>query len=131
MNKSILILVMLSLLPAGVLAVAAEQAPAAEDAVPVLKVKIYAGNWSWQPDRIRVRQGTRVILEIENRDAPHAFLLKAYRLKVHLPQDKTTMVEFMADKPGKFTWRCGRPCGNGCPKMRGTLEVLDPGEAGS
>ena len=130
--KKILILLILSILAAGVVSGAAGEAEAvAGKEAPVLELKIYAGNWSWEPDKIRVRKGTRVILQIENRDAPHSFLLKAFRLKVHLPQDKTTTVEFLADKAGEFTWRCGRPCGNGCPKMRGTLYVLDPEATGS
>ena len=114
--KKILVLTALLVVAAVPLALGGEE--------PVLELKVYAENWSWEPDRIRVRQGTRVVLHVDNRDAPHSFVLKAYRLKVALPQDKTTTVEFVADKAGKFTWKCGRPCGNGCSKMRGTLEVL-------
>ena len=129
--KKIVLLVLLSLLAAGLPVTGDGEEASAEPEAPVLEMKIYAGNWSWEPNRIRAKKGTRVILHIENRDSPHIFLLKAYRLKVRLPQDKTTTVEFIADKAGEFTWRCGRPCGNGCPKMRGTLIVLDPEEAGS
>lgn len=107
-----------------VLPTAAGEAGAAGDETPVLELNAFAENWKWDPDVIRVQEGTRVILHIKNRDAPHAFLLKAYRIKVPLPQDETTTVEFVADRPGEFTWRCGRPCGNGCPKMRGKLIVL-------
>lgn len=130
MMKNVIV-VMVSILAAGLLAFGAGDEPPAEPQAPVLEMKIYADNWSWQPNTIRAKKGTRVILHIENTDAPHSFLLKAYRLKVALPQDKTTTVEFIADKAGKFTWKCGRPCGNGCSKMRGTLTVLDPEAAGS
>jgi cytochrome c oxidase subunit 2 len=126
MKKILILTIALTCLP--VFAVG-DEIPADGDA-PVLELRIYAGNWSWEPNVIRVRKGSRVILRIENRDAPHSFVLKGYRLKVPLPQDKTTTVEFIADKAGSFAWRCGRPCGNGCSKMRGTLEVLDPEAAG-
>ena len=126
--KKILIL---TILAAGLFPVPAADETASAGELPVLELKVYVGNWSWDPDMIRVRKGTRVILHFENRDAPHSFVLKAYRLKLPLPQDKTTTVEFVADKAGKFPWRCGRPCGNGCAKMRGTLVVLDPDAAGS
>ena len=93
------------------------------DAGPVKELKMYAENWKWTPNTLRVAQGTKVRLEIENVDAPHAFQLKAYKLDVPLPQGKTTVVEFVADKAGEYKWRCSRPCGNGCPKMMGTLSV--------
>ncbi|MBD3866538.1 MAG: cupredoxin domain-containing protein [Acidobacteria bacterium] len=134
MMKKTVVVAIVSILAAGALVFGAgdeaPEAPAAPEA-PVLEMKIYADNWSWSPNTIRAKKGTRVILTIENRDSPHSFVLKAYRLKVALPQDKTTTVEFIADKAGTFVWKCGRPCGNGCPKMRGTLTVLDPEAAGS
>ena len=49
-------------------------------------------------------------------------------MKVPLPQDKTTAVVFVASKPGTYRWYCGRPCGNGCPKMTGELTVLPRAE---
>jgi heme/copper-type cytochrome/quinol oxidase subunit 2 len=104
--------------------------PRAEDepqGPPVKEIKMYAENWKWTPDVIRVEQGTQVVIVIDNVDASHRFDLKEYKLKVALPQDKTTTIEFIADKPGEFRWRCGRPCGDGCPKMVGTLVVSAPG----
>ncbi|GEM_PF-5890058 len=97
---------------------------------PTLEMNMVVENWRWIPNVLRVKQGSRVILHIRSRNATHAFLLKDYRLKVMLPQDKTTTVEFTADKAGTFRWRCGRPCGKGCAKMLGTLTVLEaePGE---
>jgi heme/copper-type cytochrome/quinol oxidase subunit 2 len=121
--KKILIL---TILAAGMIPFAAAEETPTEGETPAYELNVYASNWSWDPDIIRVAKGTRVILHVKNMDAPHSFLLKAYRLKVPLPQDETTTVEFVADKAGKFPWRCGRPCGNGCAKMRGTLVVLDP-----
>lgn len=97
---------------------------ATEEIVPKV-VHMLAENWKWTPKEILVRKGTHVVLEIQSYGAPHSFLLKAYRLKVPLPEKKTTRIEFVADKVGKFTWRCGRPCGDGCAKMRGKLIVTE------
>ena len=69
--------------------------------------------------------GTKVVLRIKGYDAPHRFDLKAYGLKVAVPQDKTTTIEFVADQPGTFKWKCGRPCGDGCAKMTGKLTVIE------
>ena len=102
----------------------AEPAPE-EEALPTKVIHLDVEEWKWTPNRIRVHQGTKVVLKIHSYDATHRFDLKAYRLKVNLPQSKTTRVEFVADKAGTFTWRCGRPCGDGCPKLRGKLTVVE------
>ena len=115
-----------------VMAVVAMLVPAAvaEDHEGAVKeFKVLARNWSFTPDRITVEEGTKVILNVESHDAPHSIVLKAFRVKARLPQDKTTAVVFVADKPGTYRWYCGRPCGNGCPKMTGELTVLPRAEA--
>jgi cytochrome c oxidase subunit 2 len=98
---------------------------AAEDGQQPQKklIKMFAENWNWHPNVIRVAQGTHLTIIVENVDSPHVFLLKPYKLKVRLSEDEKTTIEFVADKVGTFTWRCGRPCGNGCPKMTGKLIV--------
>jgi heme/copper-type cytochrome/quinol oxidase subunit 2 len=109
----------------------AADAPAEpQDGIPEKRIKLYAENWKWTPRTIRVPLGSRLILEIENFEGPHTFELEAYRLNVALPQGKKTVVDFVVDRPGTFRWRCGRPCGNGCPKMTGKLIVEEP-QAGS
>jgi heme/copper-type cytochrome/quinol oxidase subunit 2 len=101
---------------------AAEQAPAAEEA-PVKFIKLYVQEWKWTPSEIRVPLGTKVRIEAFSYDSSRRFDLKAYKLKVALPQDEPVTFEFVADKAGKFRWKCGRPCGNGCAKLTGTLIV--------
>ncbi len=118
----------LGALAIALVAMLAPAAPAADPGVPVKEFKVLARSWSFSPDRITVEEGTKVILNVESHDAPHSFVLKAFRVKVALPQDKTTTVEFVAGKPGTYRWYCGRPCGNGCPKMTGELTVLPRAE---
>ena len=100
-------------------------AESSEDAeeLPQKTIKMIASNWRWQPDVIRVAVGTRVRIEFQSFDASHSFVLKGFGVKEPLPQGKPGLVEFVADKPGEFRWRCGRPCGNGCAKMGGKLIV--------
>jgi heme/copper-type cytochrome/quinol oxidase subunit 2 len=102
---------------------AEESAPPAEESQPVKTIKMTAENWKWTPKVIRVAQGTRLRLEFQSWDASHSFVLKAYGIKVPLPQDSTAKVEFVAARKGEFKWRCGRPCGDGCAKMVGKLIV--------
>jgi heme/copper-type cytochrome/quinol oxidase subunit 2 len=97
--------------------------PAAEEEEEVKLIKMYVEEWKWTPKLIRVPVGTKLRIEFLSYGASRRFDLKAYRLKVRLPQDKTVAVEFVADKKGEFKWRCGRPCGDGCAKLTGKLIV--------
>jgi cytochrome c oxidase subunit 2 len=100
---------------------AAPEAPQEECSVKF--IKMFAEEWKWTPNVIRVPQGTRLKIEFLSYGASRRFDLKAYKLRVKIPQDKPTTVEFVADKKGTFRWKCGRPCGNGCAKMTGKLIV--------
>ena len=108
------------------LAAALPSAPGAQEPErPTKDIKMTAENWRWIPSVIRVQQGTLVRVEVQNYDAPHRFDLKALGLKVALQENETTKFEFVAEKVGTFRWKCGRPCGNGCPKMTGELVVSE------
>ena len=111
---------------AGGLPLRAEEAAEGDDAseAPVKRIRMYVENWRFIPKEIRVTQGTRVVIDFESRDSPHAFVIKkGYKIKVPLGEDEKKRFEFVADKAGKFRFYCGRPCGNGCAKMNGTLYV--------
>lgn len=118
--RRFLILAALLLLALPGPARAADEAEAEE---PVKTIKMMAENWKWRPSTIRVTRGTRLIIEFKSYDASHSFVLKAFGIKVNLPEGKDGRVEFVADKAGEFKWRCGRPCGDGCAKMKGKLIV--------
>ena len=101
----------------------APEAPAPEAKRPVREFNLFVKEWSWEPGTLRVKQGSHVVLHIESLDGARSFALKPYGLKVPLPEGERVTVEFDADKAGTFEFKCGRPCGNGCAKLRGTLTV--------
>ena len=103
----------------------AQQGEKAVQEQPVKLIKLYVEQWKWSPNQIRVKQGTRLKIEALSWDASRRFDLKAYKLKVALPEGEKVTFEFVADKVGKFGWKCGRPCGNGCAKLYGKLIVED------
>jgi heme/copper-type cytochrome/quinol oxidase subunit 2 len=103
----------------------AQQGEQAAEEQPVKLIKLYVEQWKWSPNQIRVKKGTRLKIEALSWDASRRFDLKAYKLKVALPEGKKVTFEFVADKVGKFGWKCGRPCGNGCAKLHGKLIVED------
>jgi len=123
-------LCLLSCAAAGAEGVAAVQESAEPAAPPRVKeIKMFAENWKWTPNTIRVAQGTLLRIRIENIEAPHRFKMKGYNLNVPLPEGKTTTIEIQADQAGTFRWYCSRPCGNGCPKMTGKL-IVEAADAG-
>jgi heme/copper-type cytochrome/quinol oxidase subunit 2 len=98
-------------------------APAAKGAMQTRKIKLEVEKWTWSPDTIKVKRGTHVVLDVYSRDASRALELKAFGVKAALPQGETVRVEFDADRAGTFPWRCARPCGDGCARLKGSLIV--------
>jgi heme/copper-type cytochrome/quinol oxidase subunit 2 len=95
----------------------------AGDVRPIREFNLFVKEWTWEPRTLRVKKGSHVVLHIESLDGARSFVLKAYNLKVPLPEGERVTVEFDADQEGTFQFLCGRPCGNGCAKLRGSLTV--------
>ena len=90
---------------------------------PVRTFQVYGDNWEFLPNVIQVKKGDHVVLKLRAYRASRSFVLKAYKIDVLMPQDEDVKVEFDADKAGTFPFKCGRPCGDGCAKLRGKLIV--------
>ncbi|MCX6780405.1 MAG: cupredoxin domain-containing protein [Candidatus Magasanikbacteria bacterium] len=90
---------------------------------PVKEFTITAKDWKFTPGNITVKKGDKVRLKITSVDVEHSFVLKDYNLNVQLDPGQTQVVEFIADKAGTFSFRCGVPCGEGHKEMTGTLTV--------
>jgi polyferredoxin/plastocyanin len=102
-----------------------------------------AKKYGYSPERIIVNKGDTVVLKPASLDATHGFLLDGYPVefiirkggtylkyawedddgKLQSDWDKVSEVEFVADKAGKFTFRCTQTCGNLHPFMTGELIV--------
>lgn len=90
---------------------------------PVKEFTMNAKNWQFDPDTITVNKGDTVILKITGADAAHSFMLKDYDLNIKIEPGQTQTIEFVADKAGEFSFRCGVPCGEGHREMTGKLIV--------
>lgn len=90
---------------------------------------VEASKFSYSPYRINVKQGDTVVLRLRPQDVSHGLYLDGYALATQaapavpgLPGGEGVLT-FVADRPGKFRFRCSVTCGNLHPFMVGELNV--------
>jgi cytochrome c oxidase subunit 2 len=86
-------------------------------------VIIEAEQYAFDPPVVRVNQGDRVILNLKATDVVHGLYLDDYGIDVRFEPGITQRVEFVADRSGKFRFRCSVACGTLHPFMIGELIV--------
>jgi len=104
------------------------------------RIKMTARQYAFDPAVLKVNKGDTLRLRITSLDVTHGFFLEAFDLKVAIipdspylevshpsrPDEAPKKVEelvFVADKAGKFRYRCSRTCGSMHPFMQGELVV--------
>lgn len=85
--------------------------------------EITAQKFQFTPDQITVNRGDRVRLSFTSLDVAHGFKLDGYGINKTINPGEPVLVEFLADKPGTFEFRCSIPCGEGHLDMKGILTV--------
>lgn len=95
---------------------------------PVHEIRMTAKKYRYNPREIRVKQGERVRLIITALDRKHGFRLKELGINTELEKGKETVVEFVAERAGKFKFKCSVRCGWGHFRMKGKL-IVEPAEA--
>jgi cytochrome c oxidase subunit II len=89
----------------------------------VREFKMTAKKYKFDPALITVKQGDKVRLIITALDRDHGFKLEEYGIDQKLIKGSPATIEFTADKPGTFVFRCSEFCGIGHLKMKGKLVV--------
>jgi heme/copper-type cytochrome/quinol oxidase subunit 2 len=79
--------------------------------------------FEFDPSRIKVNEGDRVIIDFTASDVMHGFYLDGYEIDEQVAPGITKRIEFTADKSGKFRYRCSVSCGSLHPFMIGELVV--------
>lgn len=138
-------LVTLSLLIGGTLSLVGGAAPPASGRSPaetVQTIEVTAKKYEFNPSTIRVKQGTRVQLKIRATDHAHGFRIsetpEAGETKqgpglvfasaqdcTKIEEGKTETVEFVAQTPGTYPFRCCVHCGWHHRAMKGQL-IVEP-----
>ncbi len=97
----------------------------------VVTVKMAAVRSSFEPNKIEVNQGDRVVIYLTNieqtTDMLHGFGLVDYNLNVVVDPGETKTIEFVADKPGVFAFYCTNFCSALHQEMQGYLLVKPKG----
>jgi len=105
-------------------------------------ITVTAKKYEFEPSPIRVKQGTKVRLNITATDHAHGFKISPFPdgaektgepgLVFSSPQDctkiekgQTATVEFVAQKPGTYSFRCCVVCGFHHHSMKGEL-IVEP-----
>lgn len=91
----------------------------------VREVDVKASLFAWDPPVIRVHQGDRVVMNLTSQDIVHGIYIDGYEENVLILPGQVTRLEFIADKTGKFRYRCSFTCGNMHPFMIGEMVVED------
>jgi heme/copper-type cytochrome/quinol oxidase subunit 2 len=73
--------------------------------------------------RLRVNRGDTVVLTLEASDVVHGFYLDGYGIRQRVEPGISQQITFVADRRGKFRYRCSVSCGPLHPFMIGEMIV--------
>jgi DMSO reductase family type II enzyme heme b subunit len=86
-------------------------------------INIIAKRFEYTPNQISVRKGERVTIRMESLDVTHGLYLDGYGIDIKARPGLIGKATFVANKPGRFSFRCSETCGEFHPYMIGFLEV--------
>lgn len=90
-------------------------------------ITLDARQFEFAPHRIRINKGDHVIIQFTASDVVHGFYLDGYGIQERVSPGVTKQIEFVAERTGKFRYRCSVSCGSLHPFMIGEL-VVGPNE---
>jgi len=98
--------------------------PVPASAGPVThEITMFADQFAFDPPVLRVNRGDRVLLTLHAADVVHGFYLDGYGIEARVEPGISHHVEFVADRAGKYRYRCSVSCGTLHPFMIGELVV--------
>lgn len=94
----------------------------ATDSIRVIDVAL--SRYAFTPERIEVRVGEPVRLNVVSTDGTHGFQVKALGLNVRIPaRGRTVTIDLTPNAPGTFLITCSEYCGSGHSRMKAWLTV--------
>lgn len=87
-------------------------------------IEINARKFSFTPNIIEVNKGDTVKIRFISEDVHHGFFLDGYQVNTSARPGQDGSLTFVADKTGRFSYRCSVACGVFHPYMAGYLTVV-------
>ncbi len=90
-------------------------------------IDVTLSRYAFSPERIEVRRGERVRLNVVSVDGTHGFQVKEFGLNVRTPiRGRTVTVDLTPKEAGTFQINCSEYCGTGHSRMKAWL-IVTPG----
>ncbi|MDK1031383.1 MAG: ethylbenzene dehydrogenase-related protein [Planctomycetia bacterium] len=86
-------------------------------------ITILAKRFVYNPSQITIDEGELITLRLESLDVSHGLYLDGYEINIKARPGKVGKATFVADKTGRFSFRCSETCGEFHPYMIGYLTV--------
>ena len=87
------------------------------------QLSLNARTFAFEPARFEVNIGDRVTLTLQSEDVVHGVYIDGYDITIAAEPGKPAQTTFVADRAGKFRFRCSVSCGALHPFMIGELVV--------
>src|SRR3989304_1327599 len=87
--------------------------------------EVKAKKFVYTPHIIKVNKGDVVRIRLISEDVHHGFFIDGYGIKTSAHPGQEGFLKFVADKTGRFSFRCSVTCGEFHPYMVGYL-VVEP-----
>ncbi|MBM3127709.1 MAG: hypothetical protein FJ009_03640 [Chloroflexi bacterium] len=124
MKKKIILIAMAALGAACILiALIGIATPATAESPRERFFEVHAKRFEYAPDTIQVNQGDKVTIRLVSEDVSHGLYVDGYEIKTAAHPGAEGTLTFVADKTGRYTFRCTVTCGEFHPYMVGYLNV--------
>lgn len=86
-------------------------------------IKIVARRWTYSPNKLTLKKGVPVMLELTSADVLMGFSAPDFQVRADIVPGQVARVRLVPDKVGTFTFLCDIFCGSGHETMNGTITV--------
>jgi Icc-related predicted phosphoesterase len=88
-------------------------------------IKITAKKFEYSPNKITLKKGVPVTLELTSLDRTHGFNCPGLKIRSDISPEKVSTIHFTPEKIGEFPFHCDVFCGLGHGEMTGTFTVTE------
>ena len=90
---------------------------------PAREFAVHAKRFEYTPNILHVKKGDHVTVHLVSEDVHHGMYIDGYELQTSAVPGRSGIIQFVADKSGRFSFRCSVTCGPFHPYMIGHLQV--------